>query len=224
MVFLVPSATTASTATAGPRSTATRRPGCAGASGLLEVLCPDLAAILHLRLAIEALRRSAVVLHRPQLIARRPLLPLITRGIPLVNVPGAIGENTSSPATRSAHPGSAADSSTRPAACNPRPSTRREIVVVPGDDPGPGRINIRMIAIDKGVPVPRKAATIKAGAAISVPRIIRTISARAPPAAAAPAAPATAPAKPDAEMEPAEAIAITERPSAIRIIAYTETP
>ena len=85
---------TASTATTTPASATTARwPGC-GCSGLLEVLRPDLAAIRHLCLTVEALRCSTVVLHRSRLIARRPLLPLISGRITLVDIPGTIGEDS----------------------------------------------------------------------------------------------------------------------------------
>ena len=118
-------------------ATTARRPRCTSRSGLLEILRPDLAAIRHLRLTVEALRCSAVALHRPRLIARRPLLPLSTGRIPLVDIPCAIGEDSAGTSARSGHTRSATYSTTGSAAgaIKSRPATRREAMVVPRDNP-----------------------------------------------------------------------------------------
>src|SRR5580658_1159489 len=99
----------------------------------------------------------------------------------------------------------------------------REIMVIAGDHARPACIDIRVIAVDKDIPVAGKSGTIESCRPVPVPCVSRMISRRTPPAAA-PATPATMPAHAPAAVEPAKAIAETERPTHIRIVTEPKTP
>jgi len=170
----MPSATT--TSAAGGSRAATRRPrsatrpGGADASGLVEVLGPHLAAIAHLLLVVQILLHRRIVLHRPPGIVRA-LLPLIGLRV-LIDIPGPITENI---ICRSRPP--AIDRTTRPPSGDTRSGkgSLSKTMVVTRDHARPSCIDIRMIVVDKDIPVAGKPGAIEPRRTIPVPGKCRMI-------------------------------------------------